>query len=339
MLLRSSIERLMQKENLDAATCQSVLQEMLDDNVNTLQTAAFLTLLRAKPETAEELYGFVNALKQQMQRISTREAVLDIVGTGGDGANTVNISTGSAILAASCGVKIVKHGNRAVSSIAGSADVLEALGVNIHLSPEKIGAGVEKLGIGFCFAPQFHPALAKLRTLRKTLQIATTFNLLGPLLNPAEPQHILLGVMHENLMGKIAKTLQMLNVGHSMVVFGNGLDEISCIGPLKILEIKEKNIHEKILDPASLGFAYCQKEALKGGAADLNAKILLDVFAKGKNSAYHAVADTLILNAGVAVYLYGLQNSLSAGVELAREKLYQGVAFNLLQKWVKFSHE
>lgn len=337
MLLRHSIERLMQRENLDAATCQGVLQEMLEDDVNVLQTAAFLTLLRSKPETAEELYGFVSALKQQMQRISVPSPVLDIVGTGGDGANTVNISTGSAILAASCGVKIVKHGNRAVSSLAGSADVLEALGININLSPEKISTGIEKLGIGFCFAPQFHPALAKLRMLRKNLQIATTFNLLGPLLNPAEPQYILLGVMRENLMENMAKTLQMLGVNHGMIVFGNGLDEMSCLGPMKILEVKQHSISEKTIDPAPLGFSYCRKEDLKGGDADTNAQILLNVFKKGNNSDYRAVADTLILNAGTAIYLYGLQNSLLAGVEQARETLYRGNAYQLLQEWKIYS--
>src|ERR1700722_12152190 len=166
MILKTSIETLMKKSNLENIDYVKLLEEILAPNANSLQIAAFLALLHAKKETANELAGFVSALKNKMVTVPTEHKVLDIVGTGGDGANTVNISTGSAILAAGCGIKVAKHGNRAVSSLAGSADVLEALGIAISLPAEKIAAGIEEIGIGFCFSPNFHPAMQTLRLLR-----------------------------------------------------------------------------------------------------------------------------------------------------------------------------
>ncbi len=338
MYVKASIEKLLQRKNLDSLTCQHALEEMLSAESNPLQTAAFLALLRAKKETSEELSGFITGLKQKMVTVSTKHTTLDIVGTGGDGAHTVNISTGSAILAASCGIKIAKHGNRAVSSMAGSADVLEALGIKIDLTPEKISAGIDEIGIGFCFAPHFHPALGELRLIRKSLNIPTTFNLLGPLLNPASPKHFLLGVMDKTLMEPMAKALQTLKVGHSFVVHGGGLDEMSCLGPTHALEIIESDIHEIIIDPQKLGFPLCNLTELVGSNPKTNAKILLNVFEKGQSSDYPAVANTLILNAGTAIYLYGSQPSLADGVNQARACLYQGAALKLLKKWMEFSH-
>src|SRR5579862_9229330 len=211
MMLKASIETLMRGENLQSIVCQQVLEEMLDPTVNPLQVAAFLVLLRTKQETADELSAIVHALRAKMIVVPTDHSVLDIVGTGGDGLNSVNISTGSALLAASCGVKVAKHGNRSVSSLTGSADVLEALGVNIQLTPGQISRSIDEIGIGFCFAPNFHPTANVLRQLRKELNVPTTFNLLGPLLNPANATHLLLGVMDPALLPIMADVL--INTG------------------------------------------------------------------------------------------------------------------------------
>ncbi|MCL5272295.1 MAG: anthranilate phosphoribosyltransferase [Gammaproteobacteria bacterium] len=237
MSLKLSIEKLMHGENLDSELCYAAINELLDPNKNPLQAAAFLVLLRSKSETPQELVAIVNCLRQKMIKVPTQHRVLDIVGTGGDGQNTVNISTGSAILAASCGIKVAKHGNRAASSLAGSADVLEALGVNIQLTPEKVAESIDKIGIGFCYSPNFHPVTKELKLLRKQLNVPTSFNLLGPLLNPANAQHLLLGVMDNNLLSKMATVLQQLYCSRSMLVHGQGLDEISCVGPAQIVEL------------------------------------------------------------------------------------------------------
>ena len=337
MILKNSIIKLMQKQNVDTLSCQEIIHNIISGEADPLQTAAFLVLLRAKTETPEELAGIISAVKQKMIPVVTSHKVLDIVGTGGDGANTINISTGSAILAASCGIKIAKHGNRAVSSLAGSADVLEALNININLSPEKISACIDQVGIGFCFSPNFYPAMQALRTLRKQLNVPTTFNIIGPLLNPANPRHILLGVFDEALLETLAQTLQKMGTERSMIVHGCGLDEISCVGPAQIIEITQNTIKKSILDPQKLGFSLCQKTDLQGGNADMNAKILVDVFS---NTHQHsAIANTLMLNTGVALYLYGHHVSILDGIAQAKEKLYDGSVLTLLKKWSEFSHD
>lgn len=337
MLLKNPIEKLMQKQNLDSDTCHHALNAMLLPDANPVQTAAFLVLLRAKTESPSELAGMIDALKQKMIVLPTKHKVLDIVGTGGDGANTINISTGSAILAASCGVKIVKHGNRAVSSLAGSADVLEALGVTIESTPEKISSSVDEIGIGFCFSPSFHPAMAKLRALRKQLNIATTFNLLGPLLNPASPAHFLLGVFDESLLKLMAEALQHTGVDRSIVVHGCGIDEISCLGPAKIIEVTPSGLNESIIDPEKFGMPLCSITDLQGGNAQTNAQLLLGTFSGKRSGKYRAIADTLILNAAVGLYLYGLYPSPAAAIVHVQENLNNGAALTLLKKWIEFS--
>ncbi len=338
-MLKNSIEKLMQKQNLSNQTIIDAFDAMLAPDANSLQTAAFLALLRAKTETSEELAAMVAVLQQKMIAVPTEHTVLDIVGTGGDGAQTINISTGSAILAASCGVKIAKHGNRAVSSLAGSADVLEALGIKIDLSPQKINACIDEVGIGFCFSPNFHPALYQLRTLRKTLNIPTSFNLLGPLLNPTQPAHLLLGVFAENLLMPMADTLQKIGAKHSMVVHGQTLDEISCIGPIKVIEITKNTLKELVIDPKTFGFAYCHLSDLQGSDAKTNAKILLDTFANTSTKKNQAISHTLILNAAYALYLYGLHTSIFDALSHAKENLYNGRALTLLKNWIEFSHD
>jgi anthranilate phosphoribosyltransferase len=333
-MLKQAIEKLIRREDLSSETCQQLLEEILTGQANTAQQAAFLVLLRAKGETAEEIAGMVASLKAHMIPVHTTHTVTDLVGTGGDCAGTVNISTGSAILAASCGLKVAKHGNRAVSSLAGSADVLEALHININLTPEQVSQSIEDIGIGFCFAPNFHPALLSLRTIRKELNVPTVFNLLGPLLNPTNPAHLVLGVFDESLLDLVAGALQQMGTQKSLVIHGAGLDELSTLGPSKIIEVTPHGMKTMILDPQQLGFKTCTLADLKGADAATNAALLLKTFQGHKG----AIADALILNAAAALYINGMHPSIQQAIEQAKEALFDGSALNLLKKWEAFSY-
>lgn len=338
-MLKSSIEKLIRRENLNAKICQDVLSEILHEDGNELQISVFLALLRSKGETLEELTGLITGLKQNRISLQSTHKTLDIVGTGGDGANTINISTASAILAASCGIKIVKNGNRSVSSMTGSADVLEAMGVNINMSPEKIIRCIDEVGFAFCYSPLFHPTMLKLRELRKKLALPTSFNLLGPLLNPANPEHVILGVFDESLMPLMAETLQKMGTKRSLVVHGLGLDEISCAGPLKIFDVHRGEIKKSQIDALEYGFSRCDISALKGGDAKTNAEIFLDLFSGRALQKNKALAETLILNAAIALYIYGQNTSIEAAIPVARENLQSGKTLSLLKKLVEFSHD
>lgn len=339
MTLKAVLEKLMQKKTLSSVECEQAMQDMLSPAANPLQTAAVLVLLRSRTETAEELSGLLAALKKNTQRVSTPHKVLDIVGTGGDGANTINISTGSAILAAACGIRVAKHGNRAVSSAAGSADVLEALGINIHSSPEQVAASIDQVGIGFCFSPDFHPGMQAMRSLRKQLNVPTIFNILGPLLNPVNPSHYLLGVYDPDLAPLLAAALQQSGTERSLVVHGCGLDELSCTGPAKVFEISKNGIEDFTLDPQQLGLSHCSRADLQGGNAEENAQILQSVFTGQKNQKNTAVAHTLILNAAAALYLYGRYPGIKNAIPEATENLYNGAAQRVLQNWIEYSND
>lgn len=335
MLLKESIEKLMRGENLSGPLCQQIVDEILNPASNHVQIAALLVLLRNKRETAEELLAIVNALRDKMIRVPTRHNVLDIVGTGGDGLHTVNISTGSALLAASCNIRIAKHGNRSVSSLTGSADVLEALGINIHLTPEKISNSIDQIGIGFCYSPNFHQASQAIRHLRKQLSVPTTFNYIGPLLNPASVKHMVLGVADATLLSTMAEVLMLMESSKSVIVHGLGLDEISCAGPTKIIEVHQGEKKEYMLDPKKFGLSYCKIADLCGGDAKTNAQLLLDTF-KGKVG---PIADTLALNTAVALYIYGSYSTISEALLFAKDNLASGSAYRLLNNWIEFSHD
>ena len=330
--LKTYLEKLLKHEDLTRAETKAATGLMLQ-GAEPSQVAAFLVLLRAKQETAEEILGIVQAMRANMISVAAKTPVLDIVGTGGDGAHTVNISTGAAILAASCGVKVAKHGNRSVSSMCGSADVLEALGVNINMQPEQVAKCIEKVGIGFCFAPNFHPAMQALRDIRKSLGVPTCFNILGPLLNPVRAEYLLIGVFNADLVPLVADIVFKLGVKRTLVFHGNGLDELSCIGPVQVTEVNKSEIKSYELDPKSFGFAKCSIQDLKGGEALENAEILLDVF----NGKQGAVADTLIFNAAVAAYVYGTAQSIELGIELVRNSIAAGKAIQLLNDFIDFN--
>lgn len=339
MILKTCIEKLLQRQHLEASLCQAALETMFTADVNALQAAAFLTLLRAKGETVDELLSFMAVLKEKMHPVVTPHAVLDIVGTGGDGAHSINISTASAILAASCGIKIAKHGNRAVSSQAGSADVLEALGVKIELTAERVSACIEEVGIGFCYAPHFHPALRTVAPLRKQLHVPTFFNLVAPLLNPANPAYVLLGVYDEALLPLLAQVSQQTGIQRAMIFHSHGLDELTCLGITRALLVTQETITECLIEPNKLGLSCSDRAALRGYDAETNAKLLISIYANKAGKHSQAITNTLILNAACALYLYGRSSSIEEAVGQAKEHLFDGSAYTLLKKWIEFSHE
>ena len=328
-MLIDCLKLLIKGENLTFDQSTDALEEILLVK-NPEQIAAFLALMRAKGETATELTAFVRVMQRHQIYIDAGVPLLDIVGTGGDGANTANISTIASILAASCGVPILKHGNRAASSQAGCADVLEALGLNLQQTPQQVIDSVKKHQIGFCFAPLYHPALLMLRPLRQQLKIATFFNLLGPLLNPGQAQYHLLGVFDPKLQLLMADILLQLGATRAMVVHGNGLDELNCLGACEVIEING-NIHKRYsIHPEEVGLPLCQLSDLLGGDAQYNAMQIQHIVENEPS----ALANTAIFNAAAAVYLYGKTESISAGVNIVRNAIKSGAAKHTLKEFI-----
>lgn len=305
----TAIESLIEGKSLSAEQCSSAFQELLNEPI---QMGAFLSLLRAKGETVDEILGLVMAMRAQMIRLNLDRPVLDIVGTGGDQAGTVNISTGSALIAASCGVPVVKHGNRSISSRSGSADVIEAMGYNIHQTPQELQESIQKTGFGFCFAPDYHPAMKQVRSVRNALKFPTVFNLIGPLLNPAGTEYLQIGVYKPELVQTIAEVLFKLGTKRSLVYCGHGIDELSCIGPTEAILVTEQGLETLMIDPEKLGLRKCTLEDLKGDDPKTNAQLL-------KNPPT-GLKDTIILNVAVALFLYGSVRSIEEGIQIAKNK-------------------
>lgn len=310
--------------------------------------ASLLTLLRARKETPSEIAGMVRAMNKHCNRVELGDTkLLDIVGTGGDGAHTINISTASVVLAAACGCTVAKAGNRSVSSRSGSADVLESLGVQIDLVPTEIVSCVEQCGIAFMFAPINHPAMRFVAPVRKLLGVRTCFNILGPMTNAAGASRAVIGVFDENLIPLVIETLKEVGrVDHCVVIHGCGLDEISPVGPATIWEIKNeapkgepKVYSEKksSFDPLDVGIPRCTIEDLKGGDPEENAQLFKEVLKGGTHT--DAKRDAVVLNSGVGCYVYGLADSIEDGVRLARSKLESGDAVDVLNKWIQASQE
>lgn len=332
--LREVLERLLAREDLSEADTEATM-EMLLAGAETTQIAVFLVLLRAKGETGAEVAGLARAMLRTCVPVPTGADTLDIVGTGGDGANTVNISTGACVLAAACGAHVAKHGNRSSSSACGSADVLEALGVAVDLGPESVVRCVREAGVGFMFSPRFHPAMRIVRPIRKALGIRTAFNFLGPLLNPSMAPHALVGVYNEGVVDLMAQSLQKLGLRRALVVHSKGLDEISPMGPADMLDVTPGGIQRFYVDPLDHGIARCSVEDLRGGDAAVNAAALRDVFGGARS----AVADALVLNAGVGLVACGVAKDVGEGIARAQEVQRSGRAGRTLEAWVDLSQE
>ena len=303
------------------------MRVILRGEATAAQLAAFLTALHMKGETAEELAGFARALREAALPVPYRpahgETLLDTCGTGGDGLGTFNISTTTAFVVAGCGVRVAKHGNRAMSSASGSADVLEQLGVVIAVSGDQAVRALETAGICFLFAPAFHPAMAHAQPVRKELRIRTVFNLLGPLANPAPTRVQIVGAHSVDTAERIASALAALDLEHGFVVHGeDGLDEVSLSAPTTTFEVRSGSVHRRQLCPEDFGLARIDGDAIRGGDPVCNAGITRDVLAGARG----ACRDIVLANAALALFAAGKVESLPAGVQMANESIDSGAA-------------
>lgn len=316
-MLKESISKLVEGKDLTEQEVINSLDCIMSGNATDAQIGSFITALRIKGETIEEVTGCAKVMREKSYRINPKVCYyIDTCGTGGDGSNTFNISTATAFVAAAGGVTIAKHGNRSVSSRSGSADVLENLGINIDISPEKVKKCIEKVGIGFMFAPLFHKSMKHAAGPRKELGIRTIFNILGPLTNPANAKGQVLGVFDEKLTEPVANVLLNLDVEKAMVIHGlDGMDEITTTTKTKVSEIRDGNIINYHIDPEEFGFPLAKKEELLGGDARENADIIYSVFngEKGKKR------DIVLLNSAAALYVGKVAKSIEEGIELAAE--------------------
>lgn len=327
--------KLIQGQNLTFGEMQGAMGSLMEGGLTPAQIGAFLMGLRIKGETPTEIAAAVSTLREKATVVPTSaKPLVDTCGTGGDHSGSFNISTAAAIVAAGGGVAVAKHGNRAMSSKCGSANVLQELGVNLELTPEQVGECVDQCRIGFLFAPKLHSSFKHVVGARQELGQRTIFNLLGPMLNPARAKRQLIGVYDLNLTTTMAYVLKELRSEHVMVVAGtDGMDEISLTAPTKVAELKNGEVLEYIFNPQDLGFSLCTAADLMGGDAAVNAAIIRGVL-DGKPG---AAADIVILNAGAALYVGGLAPDLQGGVELARKSIASGSARKTLDAWVSRS--
>lgn len=335
-MIKEAIIELSSKKDLSYDTAKEVMNEIMSGKASQIQMSAYLTALSLKGETIDEITASAAGMREHCIKLLHDMDVLEIVGTGGDKSNSFNISTTSSMVIAAGGVPVAKHGNRATSSKSGAADVLEALGVNIDVSPEKSKEMLEKLGICFLFAQNYHIAMKYVAPVRKELGIRTVFNILGPLSNPAGANMQVMGVYDEALVEPLARVLNNLGVNKAMVVFGQDvLDEISMSAPTSVCEIKNGEFKSYVITPENFGFERCSKDELEGGTPEENAKITLSVL-KGESSARR---NAVLLNAGAGLYVAGKADNLEAGVKLAAELIDSGKALEKLNDFIKMSNE
>ena len=337
-MIKEAIVKIVNKEDLTYHEAYTVMNEIMSGETSPTQNAAFLAALStksAKAETTDEIAGCAAAMRDHATKVETGMDVLEIVGTGGDNAHSFNISTTSALVAAAGGVKIAKHGNRAASSNSGTADCLEALGVNINQSPARCIEMLREAGMCFFFAQKYHTSMKYVGAIRRELGFRTVFNILGPLTNPASPSRQLLGVYDEYLVEPLAQVLINLGVTRGMVVYGQDkLDEISLSAPTKICEINNGWFKTYTVTPEQFGFARCAKADVKGGTPDENAQITRDIL----NGAPGHMRNAVLMNAGAALYLYDKADSMQNGVQLAAELIDSGKARETLEKVIEVSN-
>ena len=315
----------------------ALMRRIMAGDVSPVMLAALLVGLRVKKESVGEIAAAAVVMREYCTKVNVteRQHLVDIVGTGGDGAQTFNISTCSMFVAAAAGARVSKHGGRSVSSKSGSADVLEALGVKLTLSPTQIASCINETGIGFMFAPNHHPAMKNVAPVRKDLGVRTLFNILGPLTNPASAPNILMGVFSADLVGIQVRALQRLGADHALVVYGrDGLDEISLGGSTLVGELRNGHIREYEIHPEDFGFAMSSQRALKVSNAEQSKGILLSVLRNETSVA----RDIVLLNAGAALYAANVAPSIAQGITLARDALTSGSALQKMEEFVARSH-
>lgn len=337
-MIKEAIVKIVNKEDLTYDEAYTVMNEIMSGETTPTQNAAFLAALStksAKAETTDEIAGCAAAMRDNATKVDTGMDIFEIVGTGGDNAQSFNISTTSALVAAAGGMKVAKHGNRAASSLCGTADCLEALGVNIQQSPKRCIELLKKVGMCFFFAQKYHTSMKYVGPIRKELGFRTVFNILGPLTNPGSPKIQLLGVYDEYLVEPLAQVLINLGVKRGMVVYGKDkLDEISMSAPTAVCEFKDGWFRSYTIAPEDFGFKRCKKEDLKGGTPEENAKITRDILGGAKGHKRNAV----LMNAGAALYIGGKVETLKDGIALAAEIIDSGKALETLDKLIKVSN-
>ena len=337
-MISDAIKDLVAGRDLSPGDVEAAMDAVLGGEASAAQIAAFVVALRMKGESADEIAAAAGALRKHCETIRPRVdgPLLDTCGTGGDGLHTFNISTAAAVVAAACGVAVAKHGNRAVSSKAGSADVLEALGVRIDLTPERVQQCIEQVGIGFLFAPSHHAAMRYAAPVRRELGIRTLFNLLGPLSNPASATHQVVGVYDPTRVEQLAQALGSLGLTAAWVVHGEGgLDEVSPSGPTSVAQLADGEVTTFEVSPRDFGFLEVPIEALRGGDAQRNAEIIAGVLNGEQGPARVAV----LLNAAAALCVTGLANDRRAAAERATEAIDSGAAKETLERWAQFTRD
>jgi len=334
-MIREAIAKLIERENLNHEEAEAVMQEIMLGEATSSQIAAFLTALRMKGETPEEIAGCAKAMRTQANKVvSGRSPLVDTCGTGGDGVSTFNISTVVAFVLAGAGVAVAKHGNRSVSSRSGSADVLEALGVRIDLGPEEVARCLDEIGIGFLFAPRLHPAMKHALPPRREMGIRTVFNVLGPLSNPASASIQLLGVYSSGLTETLAQVLNLLGAYRALVVHGaDGMDELSTTGTNKVTQLHKGQITTYKLEPQELGLPIAKLAQLKGGLPEDNANITKALLGGEKG----AERDVVLLNAAAGLFVAEKAANFKEGIDMAAESIDSREALNKLEQLIQLS--
>jgi anthranilate phosphoribosyltransferase len=328
-MIREAIREVADRKTLSEQDAWMTMGQIMDGAATQAQIAAFITALRMRGETVDEIAGFARAMRERALRVVPRvDRLVDVVGTGGDRVSTFNVSTTTAFVVAGAGGYVAKHGNRAVSRQSGAADVLEALGVDIQVSPDVVQRCIEDIGIGFLFAPIYHSAMKHAAGPRKEIGIRTVFNILGPLANPAAASSLLVGTYDPSLVRIMAEVLGELGVRRAMVVHGDGMDEISTLGPTQIAELRDGRVAVKVIEPASLGIAPPSPEAIAGGTPQQNAEVSLRVLRGEQGPA----RDLVVTNAGAALVVAELAETLREGMDLAGRAIDSGAAYEKLEE-------
>lgn len=339
MMIAEAIIKIVDKQDLTYEEAYTVMNEIMSGKTTATQNAAFLAALSTKStksETIDEIAGCATAMREHALKADLGMEVMEIVGTGGDGSHSFNISTTAALVAASGGIKVAKHGNRAASSQCGTADCQEALGIQIDQDPEKCKEMLEKTGMCFFFAQKYHTAMKYVSSIRKELGIRTVFNILGPLTNPGTPTYQLLGVYDENLVEPLARVLTSLGVKRGLAVYGmDKMDEISASAETKVCEFDQGSYKTYFIKPEDFGLTRCKKEDLIGGTPEENAAITRAILNGEKGPKRNAV----LMNAGAALYIAGKADSMAAGIQLARELIDNGTALKTLELVIAVSNQ
>ena len=338
MMIKEAIEKIVSKEDLTYDEAYAVMNEIMSGETSATQNAAFLAALStksARAETTDEIAGCAAAMRDHATKVDTGMELFEVVGTGGDNAHSFNISTTTALVAAAGGMKVAKHGNRAASSLCGTADCLEALGVNINQSPARCVELLNEVGMCFFFAQKYHTSMKYVGGIRRELGFRTVFNILGPLTNPGSPTMQLLGVYDDYLVEPLAQVLVNLGIRRGMVVYGQEkLDEISLSAPTTICEIKDGWFKSSVITPENFGFERCTKDDLRGGTPEENAQITLAILNGEKGHKRNAV----LMNAGAALYIGGKADSMKDGIDLAAQIIDSGKALATLDKLIEVSN-